>query len=92
MRMIRRLAVAGCGAALALGGLTAVAPAASATPQSCFYYLLQNQPGVDLPTAEAACTAGGTGTDTAFSDCYAVLSSQYVPAVSAVEACLAAQD
>ncbi|WP_030662807.1 hypothetical protein [Streptomyces rimosus] len=85
--MPKRLAATLSCLALALGGAAAIAPAAQATPQSCFYYVLEQRPGTDEDVAERACRIGGRGGPENFRACYAELRRDYVPAVVAGEAC-----
>ncbi|MFB7911943.1 hypothetical protein ACFC1T_36470 [Kitasatospora sp. NPDC056076] len=87
MKLVRRVAAAGCTLALALGGVVALAPAASATPQGCFYYVLENKPDADAQVAEDACLLGAAGGQQAFQSCYHLLREDYVPAVIAGNAC-----
>lgn len=87
MKLVRRIVAAASGLALALGGAVALAPAASATPQGCYYYLLESRVDVDHAVAEDACTVGANGTKQAFEECFRLLRSDYVPAVIAGEAC-----
>ncbi|MFD5462919.1 hypothetical protein ACFWIQ_08825 [Kitasatospora sp. NPDC127059] len=87
MKLVRRVAAAGCTLALALGGAVALAPAASATPQGCFYYVLEKVPGANTEIVEDACTVGAAGGKQAFEECYRLLRSDYVPAVVAAEGC-----
>ncbi|MFI9366238.1 hypothetical protein ACIG5E_35075 [Kitasatospora sp. NPDC053057] len=87
MKLVRRAAAAGCTLALALGGVVALAPAASATPQGCFYYILEKAPNVDQQIAQDACEVGAAGGKEAFQACYRILRDDYVPAVIAAEGC-----
>ncbi|MER6303531.1 hypothetical protein ABT247_28800 [Kitasatospora sp. NPDC001539] len=87
MKPVQRIAAAASVLALALGGAVALAPAAAATPQSCFYYLLENSPDVDHEIAEDACKAGADGSKQSFEECYRLLRSDYVPAEFARNAC-----
>ncbi|MET8546950.1 hypothetical protein ABZW03_41040 [Kitasatospora sp. NPDC004799] len=87
MKLVRRIAATGCTLALALGGLVAVAPTASASPQGCFYYVLENVPNADQELVEDACRTGAAGGEEAFRACYHLLREDYVPAVVAANAC-----
>ncbi|MFD9689618.1 hypothetical protein ACFWXO_28110 [Kitasatospora sp. NPDC059088] len=87
MKLVRRVAAAGCTLALALGGAVALAPVASATPQGCFYYVLENKPDADTQLVEDACSVGAAGGQEAFQGCYHLLRDDYVPAVVAGTAC-----
>ncbi|MER6305723.1 hypothetical protein [Streptomyces sp. NPDC001657] len=87
MRLVPRLAAALSGLALTLGGVVAVAPAAHATPQACFYHVLAQHPGADPEVVERACLTGAEGTPEAVRACYVELRQDYVPAVVAFEAC-----
>ncbi|MEV6978813.1 hypothetical protein [Kitasatospora sp. NPDC093806] len=69
MKLVRRIAAATCGLTLALGGVVALAPAANATPQGCFYYVLEHKPDADAQVAEDACLIGSAGDQQAFQDC-----------------------
>ncbi|MFI0257535.1 hypothetical protein ACH4OW_00625 [Streptomyces sp. NPDC017056] len=85
--MLKRLAAAlGC-LSLALGGAMAIAPTAQATPQACYYYVLEQHPGANEEVAERACRIGGKGGTEHFRACYAELRRDYVPALVAGEAC-----
>ncbi|KAA6220934.1 hypothetical protein CP973_02080 [Streptomyces albofaciens JCM 4342] len=85
--MLKRLAAAlGC-ITLAFGGAVAIAPTAQATPQSCYYYVLEQYPGADEEVAERACRVGGQGGRENFRACYFELRKDHVPAVVAGEAC-----
>ncbi|MEV5599514.1 hypothetical protein [Streptomyces sp. NPDC052496] len=85
--MPKRLAAALSCLTLALGGAVAMAPAAQATPQACYYYVLEQHPGADEEVTERACRIGGKGGTENFHACYAELRRDYVPAVVAGEAC-----
>ncbi|OKI02575.1 hypothetical protein A6A06_16310 [Streptomyces sp. CB02923] len=85
--MPKRLAAVLSCLALALGGAVAAAPAAQATPQACFFYVLEQHPGADEEVAERACRIGGKSGTENFRACYAELRQDYVPAVVAGEAC-----
>nr|AUV64109.1 dihydroorotate dehydrogenase [Streptomyces citricolor] len=87
MRFVQRIAAVSCGLALALGGVVAVAPVADASPQRCFYYVLENVPDANPETVEAACKAGAPGGENAFLACYKLLRKDYVPAVIAANGC-----
>ncbi|MFE2412901.1 hypothetical protein ACFXDE_31640 [Kitasatospora sp. NPDC059408] len=87
MKLVRRIAAAATGLTLALGGVVALAPAASATAQGCFYYVLENKPDADAQIAEDACLIGAAGGQAAFQNCYHLLREDYVPAVIAGNAC-----
>ncbi|BDM68856.1 hypothetical protein HEK616_23430 [Streptomyces nigrescens] len=87
MRLVPRLAAALSGLALALGGVVAVAPAAHATPQACFYTVLEQHPGANPEVVERACHLGAEGGPEAARACYFELRRDYVPAVVAFEAC-----
>ncbi|MFF0414307.1 hypothetical protein ACFYUY_28185 [Kitasatospora sp. NPDC004745] len=87
MKPVRRIVAASAGLTLALGGAVALAPAASATPQGCFYYVLENKPDADAQIAEDACLVGAAGGQTAFQQWYHLLRGDYVPAVLAGNAC-----
>lgn len=87
MRLVPRLAAALSGLALALGGVVAVAPVAHATPQACFYTVLEQHPEADPEVVEGACLLGAEGTPEAVRACYFELRRDFVPAVIAFEAC-----
>ncbi|MGW2166853.1 hypothetical protein ACWCPE_23360 [Streptomyces nondiastaticus] len=87
MRLAPRLVAALSGLALALGGAVALAPAASATPQGCYYYVLENKPDADTAIVEDACLLGEPGGQVAFTACYTALRADSVPAAIAAEAC-----
>ncbi|PNE41198.1 hypothetical protein [Streptomyces noursei] len=87
MRLIPRLTAALSGLALALGGVVALAPAAHATPQACFYTILEQHPGANPEVAEGACLLGAEGGPAGVRACYAELRRDYVPAVIALGAC-----
>ncbi|MFB7636753.1 hypothetical protein ACFC0M_38215 [Streptomyces sp. NPDC056149] len=87
MRLVPRLAAALSGLALALGGVTALAPAAHASPQSCFYHVLQQNPSAIPELLERACLIGASGTPEGLRGCYAELRKDWVPAALAFEAC-----
>jgi hypothetical protein len=61
MRIARRLAAVCAGAALALGGLTALAPAAHATAEDCSAYVSEASPTADQSQVSAACEVGAEG-------------------------------
>ncbi|MQY15811.1 hypothetical protein SRB5_60020 [Streptomyces sp. RB5] len=94
--MFKRVIAAAGGIALALagalGGAVATAPAASASPMSCFFRVLESNPEADLDLVEAACLVGSVGGPEAVHLCYSELRGLYVPAVVAMEACRAAAD
>ncbi|KOT65088.1 MULTISPECIES: hypothetical protein [Streptomyces] len=85
--MLKRLAAALSCTALALGGAVAIAPTAQASPQSCYYYVLEQYPGADEEVAERACRIGGEGGEKNVRACYFKLREDNVPAVVAHEAC-----
>ncbi|MEU7223827.1 hypothetical protein [Streptomyces chrestomyceticus] len=85
--MPKRLAAALSCLALALGGAVAMAPAAQATPQACYYYVLEQHPGANEEVAERACRIGGKGGEENFRACYLDLRRDYVPPVVARDAC-----
>ncbi|WP_229929140.1 hypothetical protein [Kitasatospora xanthocidica] len=87
VKLVRRVASVGCALALALGGAVALAPAASATPQGCFYYVLEHKPDADTQVTQDACEIGAAGGKEAFQSCYHLLREDYVPAVIAGNAC-----
>ncbi|KJS56192.1 hypothetical protein VM98_08425 [Streptomyces rubellomurinus subsp. indigoferus] len=87
MKLARRVAAAGCTLALALGGVIALAPAASATPHACFSYVLDNKPDADKLLVQDACEVGAAGGEEAFRACYRILRDDYVPAVIAANGC-----
>ncbi|MYW03045.1 hypothetical protein [Streptomyces sp. SID3343] len=91
MRIAHRLAAVGGGIALALGGLVAVAPTADASAQDCYFYLLENHPGIDPAAAEGACVVSAEGGVVNRNACYGALREFYVPATIALEACRRAQ-
>ncbi|MEV5381041.1 hypothetical protein AB0L26_34535, partial [Streptomyces nondiastaticus] len=64
-----------------------LAPAASATPQGCYYYVLENKPDADTAIVEDACLLGEPGGQVAFTACYTALRADSVPAAIAAEAC-----
>ncbi|MFF5437849.1 hypothetical protein [Streptomyces achromogenes] len=82
-----RLAAALSGLVLALGGAVAAAPAAHASPQACFYTVLEQHPQANPEVVERACLTGALGTEEAIRSCYTQLRRDYVPAVIAMEAC-----
>jgi hypothetical protein len=88
--MLKRLAAALGGLALALGGAVVAAPAAQATPQNCFYYVYSHVPAAPYEVVEAACYAGATGSPDSLRDCYNLMRSVYIPAQVAYDACLRA--
>lgn len=85
--MPKRLAAALSCLALALGGAVVMAPAAQATPQACYYYVLEQHPGANEEVAERACRIGGKGGEQNFRACYLELRRDYVPPVVARDAC-----
>ncbi|MEU7040982.1 hypothetical protein AB0A77_07970 [Streptomyces varsoviensis] len=88
MRFTPRLVAAVSGLALALGGAVAVAPAAqAATPQNCFYYVLEKHPSAKPEVVQRACITGAKGTQEAHRICYRDLRRDYVPAQVAYEGC-----
>ncbi|MFE6689341.1 hypothetical protein ACFVFQ_23055 [Streptomyces sp. NPDC057743] len=89
MRLVPRLTAALSGLALALGGVVALAPAAHATPQTCFYTVLEQHPEANPEVVERACTnvAAALGAPGGLRACYTELRRDYVPAVLAFEAC-----
>ncbi|MER7988599.1 hypothetical protein ABTY53_23855 [Streptomyces noursei] len=87
MRLAPRLAAALSGLALALGGAVALAPAAHATPQACFYTVLEQHPEAHPEVVERACLLGAEGGPEGVRACYTELRRDYVPAVVAFEAC-----
>ncbi|MFF2808751.1 hypothetical protein ACFVT2_16545 [Streptomyces sp. NPDC058000] len=87
MRLAPRLTAALSGLALALGGVVALAPAAHATPQACFYTVLEKHPEASPEVVEQACQLGAEGGQESFRACYFELRQDYVPATVAAEAC-----
>ncbi|MGW0883856.1 hypothetical protein [Streptomyces sp. NPDC002671] len=85
--MLKRLAAALGGLTLALGGTVAMAPAAHATPQACFYQVLEKHPGVNLEVVENACVTAAEGTPVSIQVCYFEMRAVYVPATEALAAC-----
>ncbi|MGW4795005.1 hypothetical protein ACWEPC_21595 [Nonomuraea sp. NPDC004297] len=85
--MIKHLVAAAGGLALALGGVAATAPAASATPQACFYHVLESHPGANERVVEHACRTAAAGTPESIRACYFELRKDYVPAEIALPAC-----
>ncbi|MFD7668380.1 hypothetical protein [Streptomyces sp. NPDC059788] len=85
--MSKRLATVLSCFALALGGAVTAAPAAQATPQACFYYVLEQHPQAATEVVERACRTGAKGGQESFRACYTELRRDYVPAVVAGEAC-----
>ncbi|MGA4848665.1 hypothetical protein ACOBQB_21305 [Streptomyces sp. G5(2025)] len=79
-----RLAAALSGLALILGGAVIAAPAAHATPQACFYYVLEQHPETNPEVVERGCVIGAQGDVRA---CYTELRRDYVPAQIAYEGC-----
>ncbi|MEU1288214.1 hypothetical protein [Kitasatospora sp. NPDC005856] len=90
MKLVRRIAATGCALPLALGGLIAAAPTASASSQNCSRHVLEKAPGSDKELVEDACRAGEAGGEDAFRTCYHLLRVDYVPAVVAADACRSA--
>ncbi|MFE7121863.1 hypothetical protein ACFU99_41180 [Streptomyces sp. NPDC057654] len=87
MRLTPRLVAALSGLALALGGAVAVAPAAQASPQGCFYYVLEKHSDAKPEVVERACLTGAKGTEESRRACYFDLRRDYVPAQVAMEGC-----
>ncbi|MFD5437843.1 hypothetical protein ACFWJ4_37545 [Kitasatospora sp. NPDC127067] len=87
MKLVRRIAATGCALPLALGGLVAVAPTASANSQGCSRHVLEKAPNADKELVEDACQAGAAGGEDAFRTCYHLLRVDYVPATVAADAC-----
>ncbi|MYT28922.1 MULTISPECIES: hypothetical protein [unclassified Streptomyces] len=87
MRLIPRLATALSGLVFALGGVVALAPAAHATPQACFYTVLERHPEANPEVVERACRLGAEGGAESVRACYFELRREHVPAVLAYEAC-----
>ncbi|MFG3257296.1 hypothetical protein [Streptomyces sp. NPDC048172] len=85
--MLKRLAVVLSGLALALGGAVTLAPAVQATPQGCFYHVLERHPGADTAVVERACLLGAEGSPEAVQACYFEMRKDYIPAQLAHEAC-----
>ncbi len=90
MRLTPRLVAALSGLALALGGAVAVAPAAHASPQSCYYYVLEQHHAANPQVVQRACLTGAEGTEESRRACYFDLRRDYVPAQVAHEGCLRA--
>ncbi|MFE0193157.1 hypothetical protein [Streptomyces sp. NPDC059008] len=87
MRLAPRLAAALGGLALALGGVVAAAPAAHATPQACYYHVLEQHPGADPELVADACLLAADGAQEHVRACFFALQRQYVPAMLAMDAC-----
>ncbi len=87
MRLAPRLAAALGGLALALGGVVAAAPAAHATPQACYYHVLEKHPGVNPQLVADACLRAADGEEEHVHACYFELRRVYVPAMDAMGAC-----
>ncbi|WP_172383337.1 hypothetical protein [Streptomyces sp. MNP-20] len=85
--MLKRLAAVVGGLALALGGAVAAAPAVNATPQGCFYQVLEQHPEVDADVVAHACLTAADGSSESVRACYAELRREFVPAQLALEAC-----
>lgn len=85
--MLKRLAAAVGGIALVLGGAVAAAPAAVATPQGCFYQVLEQNPDADAAVVEQACLTAADGSPENVRACYFDLRKEYVPAQLALDAC-----
>ncbi|MGG2464978.1 hypothetical protein ACO0M4_35365 [Streptomyces sp. RGM 3693] len=64
-----------------------LAPAAHATPQACFYTVLEQHPEANPEVVERACLRGAEGGPEGVRACYVELRRDYVPAVIAYEAC-----
>ncbi|WP_380282192.1 hypothetical protein [Kitasatospora purpeofusca] len=87
MRLARRIAATGGTLSLALGGLVAAAPTASATVQGCSHHVLEKAPNATTELVEDACKIGADGGEEAFKSCYHLLRDDYVPAVVAADSC-----
>ncbi|MEU7202402.1 hypothetical protein [Streptomyces sp. NPDC045470] len=87
MRLAPRLGAALSGLALALGVVVAAAPAVHATPQSCFYYVLEQHPEADPEVVERGCLLGAKGTKESYRACYTELRRAFVPAKIAFDGC-----
>ncbi|MFI6985502.1 hypothetical protein ACIBSV_44050 [Embleya sp. NPDC050154] len=86
MRLSHRIAAATGAVALALGGLTALAPTAQATQADCVTYLAGL--GYNTTDTNAACLVGGSGLPLAFQLCSLTLTTvSGVPPAIADEAC-----
>ncbi|MFF2618602.1 hypothetical protein [Kitasatospora sp. NPDC058046] len=85
--MARRIAAAGGTLSLALGGLVAAAPAASATVQGCTSHVTNKEPNATKELVEDACKTAAGGGEAAFKDCYHLMRDDYIPAVTAADAC-----
>ncbi|MFD7641666.1 hypothetical protein ACFV4P_13530 [Kitasatospora sp. NPDC059795] len=90
MKLAQRAIGIACGLALALGGAVALAPAAGATPHTCFYRVLEAAPDVDTELVKDACELGSEGDEGGFRLCYRLLRDDYVPAAAAADACRSA--
>ncbi|MFI9583631.1 hypothetical protein ACIHCQ_17675 [Streptomyces sp. NPDC052236] len=84
MRIARRLAAVCAGAALALGGLTAVAPAAHATAEECVTHVSDASPSTDKEEINNACEAGAEGDVT---ECVQALTAAGIKPEVAKEGC-----
>ncbi|MFE6871554.1 hypothetical protein ACFVFS_34015 [Kitasatospora sp. NPDC057692] len=87
MRLARRIAATGGTLSLALGGLVAAAPTASATVQGCTRHVQEKAPNSATELVEDACKTAADGGEEAFKDCYHLLRGDYVPAVVAADSC-----
>ncbi len=85
--MLKRLAAIVGGLALTHGGAVAVAPAVNATPQGCFYQVLEQHPEVNEDVVAHACLTAADGSPENIRACYQELRREYVPAQLALEAC-----
>ncbi|MFK0295657.1 hypothetical protein ACIQU6_35035 [Streptomyces sp. NPDC090442] len=87
MRLVPRLTAALSGLVLALGGVVALAPAAHASPQACYYAVLEQHPDADREVAERACLMVEEGAPESLHACYFELREGSVPAQIAYAAC-----